>query len=78
MLGFLPVKTVALFYRVLFPSVALNTDPASSSSHTRSWTSARHCLLRLEVSAKRLADGSQSAGSSNVDPDEAETPFPDC
>ena len=52
-------------------------SPANSSSHTRSWTSARHCLLRLEASARRLAGGFKSACPSNVDHDEAETPFPD-
>ena len=68
------VKTVPLFV-VCFSHRLLSTRSPASSSHTRSSTSARHCLLRLEASARRLAGGSQSAGPSNVDHDEAETPF---
>ena len=69
------VKTVPLFV-VCFSHQLPSTRSPASSSYTKSWTSARHCLLGLEASARRLAGGSQSAGPSNVDHDEAETPFP--
>ena len=70
------VKTVPLFV-VFFSHLLLPTRSPASSSHTRSSTSARHCLLRLEASARMLGGGSQSAGPSDEDHDEAETPFPD-
>ena len=60
---------------VCFSHQLLSARSPASSSRTRSSTSARHCLLRLEASARRLAGGCQSAWPSNVDHDEAETLF---
>ena len=60
---------------VCFSHQLLSTRSPASNSHTRSSTSARHCLLRLEASARRLAGGSQSDGSSNVDHDEDKRSF---
>ena len=66
------VKTVPLFV-VCFSHRLLTTRSPASSSHTRTLTSARHSLLRLEASAWWR----HSIGwPSNVDHDEAETPFP--
>ena len=69
------VKTVLLFV-VCFSHQLTSTRSPTSSSHTRSSTSARHCLLRLEASARRRLAALNRP--SNVDHDEAATSFPIC
>ena len=69
------VKTVPLFAVCIFPSVALNSEPGQQQPQEELDERAP-LFVAIGSVCQKAAGGSESAGPSNVDHDEAETPFP--